>query len=60
MLDCSMVMSLVCPLAESMAMQKDLQMAHMRPIQQHLAILHIPTFFGVLKQSEMISSHDAP
>ena len=31
MLDCPMVMSLVCPLAESMAMQKDLQMAHMRP-----------------------------
>ena len=31
MLDFSMVMSLVCPLAESMAMQKDLQMAHMRP-----------------------------
>jgi len=31
MLDCPMVMSLVCPLAESMAMQKDLQMAHMKP-----------------------------
>ena len=31
MLDCPMVMSLVHPLAESMAMQKDLQMAHLRP-----------------------------
>ena len=31
MLDCPMVMSLVCSLAESMAMRKDLQMAHMRP-----------------------------
>eukprot|EP00984_Skeletonema_dohrnii_P037603 scaffold39846_cov144-Skeletonema_dohrnii-CCMP3373.AAC.2 len=31
MLDCPMVMSLVCSLAESMAIRKDLQMAHMRP-----------------------------
>jgi len=31
MLDCPMVRSLVGLLAESMAMQKDLQMAHMRP-----------------------------
>ena len=31
MLDCPMVMSLVCPLAQSMAMRKDLQMAHVRP-----------------------------
>ena len=31
MLDSPMVMSLVCPLAEWMAMQKDFQMVHMRP-----------------------------
>jgi hypothetical protein len=31
MLDSPMVMSLVCPLAEWMAMQKELQMAHLRP-----------------------------
>eukprot|EP00985_Skeletonema_marinoi_P030321 scaffold31607_cov117-Skeletonema_marinoi.AAC.1 len=49
MLDCPMVMSLVCPLAHSMAMQKDLQMAHMRPLPKDL-----------MKHSEMISPHDAP